>query len=112
MVLHGDRDTVVVEINAIQLVRQYLVLNGRLAAVDGSPAALPDANTTTTITLADGRTQTTDEFTDAGRTLVRLVRVAQLGHAWSGGDDALPYNDAHLPNATALLEAFVDEHCV
>jgi hypothetical protein len=37
------------------------------------------------------------------------VRVPALGHAWSGGDDSLPYNDAEAPDATAMLGEFVIE---
>ena len=58
---------------------------------------------------APGRTATTIEYRDGGRTLVRMVRVDALGHAWSGGDAAFPYNDREPPDATALLGAFVAE---
>jgi poly(hydroxyalkanoate) depolymerase family esterase len=110
LVIHGDRDSVVAPINAVQLVRQFLVLDGRLAATDTPPRELPEPDATTTVTLADGGTQTTIDFVDSGRTLARLVRVAHLGHAWSGGDESLPYNDSRLPKATTLLEAFIDDH--
>jgi poly(3-hydroxybutyrate) depolymerase len=32
--------------------------------------------------------------------------VTGLGHAWSGGDASLAYNDAEAPDATALVGAF------
>ncbi len=38
-----------------------------------------------------------------GRLVVRYVSIAALGHAWSGGDDALPFNDAQGPDATAMV---------
>jgi poly(3-hydroxybutyrate) depolymerase len=44
-----------------------------------------------------------------GRLVARHILVDGLGHAWSGGDAALPYNDAAPPDATALLGAFVRE---
>ena len=107
--VQGGRDEVVAEINAVQLVRQYLVLGRRLAPEtlprDGFPA--PDAQTTQT--LADGRAMTISDYRDGERTLVRLVRVPDLGHAWSGGDAALSYNDPRPPDATALLGEFVIE---
>jgi poly(3-hydroxybutyrate) depolymerase len=43
------------------------------------------------------------EWSCDGRPLVRLVEVEGLGHAWSGGDTALPYNDAAAPDAAAML---------
>jgi poly(3-hydroxybutyrate) depolymerase len=49
----------------------------------------------------------TREWSCDGRPLVRLVEVEGLGHAWSGGDAALPYNDAAAPDATAMLEAWL-----
>jgi poly(hydroxyalkanoate) depolymerase family esterase len=108
LVIHGGADRVVAAINAVQLVRQYLVLNGRLIATDEPPSELPPPDAETTVVLGDARTQTTVEYGKPAQ--VRLVRVPQLAHAWSGGDEALPYNDSHLPSATALLAAFVAEH--
>jgi hypothetical protein len=52
---------------------------------------------------------TISDYRDGERTLVRLIRVPDLGHAWSGGDAALPYNDPRPPDATALLGEFVVE---
>ncbi len=49
---------------------------------------------------------TTDDYRLAGRLFARLVRVSELGHAWSGGDGAFAYNDPRPPDATALLGAF------
>jgi len=46
---------------------------------------------------------------EGASTLVRMVRVDGLGHAWSGGDAAFPYNDPGPPDATALLGVFVAE---
>ena len=34
---------------------------------------------------------------------MRLVEVDGLGHAWSGGDAALPFNDVAAPDAAAML---------
>jgi poly(3-hydroxybutyrate) depolymerase len=42
-----------------------------------------------------------------GRLVVRHVDVTGLGHAWSGGDTALEYNDAAAPDATALVGGFI-----
>jgi poly(hydroxyalkanoate) depolymerase family esterase len=37
------------------------------------------------------------------RELVRVVRHPKLGHAWAGGDETYPFNDAKAPDATGLL---------
>jgi poly(3-hydroxybutyrate) depolymerase len=57
--------------------------------------------------LPSGRTVTTSEFRDASGAVVRMVRVAGLDHAWSGGDKSYPYNDPEPPDATKLIAGFV-----
>jgi poly(3-hydroxybutyrate) depolymerase len=107
--VQGGRDEVVAGINAVQLVRQYLVLNRRLAPESLPRDELPAPDAQTTQTLAEGRAMTISDYRDGERTLVRLLRVPDLGHAWSGGDAALSYNDPRPPDATALLGEFVVE---
>jgi poly(hydroxyalkanoate) depolymerase family esterase len=109
LVMHGSDDHVVALRNARQLVRQYLVFNGRLEAQATPPDTLPPPDLETVQAVAPGRTATTIEYRDAGRTVVRMIQVDGLGHAWSGGDAAFPYNDPRPPDATALLAAFVAE---
>ena len=109
LVVHGGDDHIVALRNARQLVRQYLVFNGRLDAQTMPPDELPPPDRETTQEVSAGRTATTIEYRDGSRTLVRMVRVDGLGHAWSGGDAAFPYNDREPPDATALLGAFVAE---
>ena len=69
-------------------------------------SALPVADHETRTTLASGRTEVVREWRSDGRLVARLVEVTGLGHAWSGGDPALAYNDAEAPDATALVGAF------
>jgi poly(hydroxyalkanoate) depolymerase family esterase len=107
--IRGGRDETVAEINAIQLVRQYLVRNGRLEAEDRPPAELPPPDAQSSQQVGGGRTMTTIDYRVGGRALVRLGRVPELGNAWSGGDAALSYNDPEPPDATALLGEFVVE---
>jgi poly(hydroxyalkanoate) depolymerase family esterase len=107
LVMHGADDHVVALRNARQLVRQYLVFNGLLAARQTASDELPPPDGETTQEVAPGRTTTTSEYRDGLRTLIRMIRVDGLGHAWSGGDPGFPYNDPQPPDATALLGAFV-----
>ena len=106
-VVHGDADDVVSEVNAVHLVRQFLVLNGR-ATGDGPRDEWPPADVDATSTLPGGRSIRSVEYRDGPRRLVHAVRVAGLGHAWSGGDAAFPYNDPAPPDATAELGRFVE----
>jgi hypothetical protein len=111
LVISGSSDPVVAEINTIQLVRQYLVFNGGPAPTPSPPDALPAADEESTSTLASGRAVTVSDYRLDGRLVVRRVRVVGLAHAWSGGDDAFPYNDPNPPDATALLAQFVADAC-
>jgi poly(3-hydroxybutyrate) depolymerase len=95
-------DSIVAEKNAIELLRQFLVFNGRLPP----HAALPDADARVTTPQPDGRTVTIDDYADAGRVVARRVQISGLGHAWSGGDAVFAYNDSRSPDATALFGEF------
>jgi poly(hydroxyalkanoate) depolymerase family esterase len=107
--IQGGRDEVVAPINAIQLVRQYLVRNGCLEPLERPPAELPPAAAEASRDVGANRTVDTLDYRIGNRVVVRLVRVPALGHAWSGGDAALPYNDGEPPDATALLGEFIIE---
>jgi poly(hydroxyalkanoate) depolymerase family esterase len=106
MVISGSDDTVVAEINAIQLVRQYLIFNGRLSP-RSAPDALPPADSETASSLDAGRAMMVSDYLEGKRLAVRRVHVTGLAHAWSGGDNAFPYNDPNPPDATELLAEFV-----
>ena len=112
LAVHGESDPVVSPRNAAALVLQYLHLNGH-ASVQSTPgdagattSALPAADNEARTTLASGRTEVVREWRSDGRLVARLVEVTGLGHAWSGGNPALAYNDAEAPDATALVGAF------
>lgn len=47
------------------------------------------------------------DYKRQGKVRVSLHQIEQLGHAWSGGPARLAYSDAHGPDATRLVWAFV-----
>jgi len=108
LAIHGESDNVVAQTNATALVRQYL-------RFDGHPAVPTPMRTETSLPASDaetremrnGRMSTTREWRCDGRLVVRYVSIAGLGHAWSGGDDAVPFTDERGPDATVLLAAFI-----
>ncbi|MFO1395773.1 MAG: PHB depolymerase family esterase [Burkholderiales bacterium] len=110
LAVQGGDDPVVAPRNAIALVRQYLRLNGH-PAVDAAAdaAALPPPDAQRTVVQAGGRAEVVQEWRRDGRLIARCVSIAGLGHAWSGGDPTLAYNDASPPDATALVGAFLDD---
>jgi poly(3-hydroxybutyrate) depolymerase len=107
LAIHGERDGVVAPVNAFQLVRQYLALNGH-AKIDGAADARPSPDFESIVALADGRKMKVGEYRDGRRVVTRLIEVPQLAHAWSGGDPAYEYNDPNPPDATDLLAEFVE----
>jgi poly(hydroxyalkanoate) depolymerase family esterase len=107
LAIHGEADSVVNVRNAVALVRQYLRFNAH-PAVDSaivSKIALPMADAEQRARVNE-RTTTTRDWRIGGALVVRYVTVTELGHAWSGGDDALPNNDPHGPDATELAIEF------
>ncbi|MCC6198349.1 MAG: PHB depolymerase family esterase [Burkholderiales bacterium] len=111
LAIHGERDDVVRPVNAVALVRQYLALNAH-PAIAGQPhgtPALPDPDREAAIRTPEGRTQMVRDWYRDGRLVARHVEVTDLGHAWSGGDTALVYNDAAAPDAMALVGAFIED---
>ena len=109
LAIHGASDTLIAPVNAIALVRQYLRFNGHpaLCADTNSSAALPKADIEQTDATGDDRDVKTSEWRIDDRVVVRYVAISGLGHAWSGGDESLPFNDARVPDASELLGEFI-----
>jgi len=100
IVVHGMADDAVHPVNGRLLARQFLTYNGledRLESANDSPV-LPDGN------VRDAR------FGRWNRDIVRLVEVGGLGHAWSGGDAAVPYHSDVGPDASWLMWQFFRQH--
>lgn len=108
LVIQGSADTTVAPVNAVFLVRQFLLFNG-LAPEELPPgAALPPAQ------MRAVHPRAADYFMSeyyAGRRLAaRLLTIPGLGHAWSGGDPAYEYCDERHLDATALVCDFFASH--
>ncbi len=104
LIVHGDSDDVVAQVNGDQLEMQCLQLNGALAQ-DGKLAAAVKVK----VGSAHSKVMARD-YRAGNRVIVRACRVAGLKHGWSGGDPALPFNSAQGPNASALMWEFFRLH--
>ena len=102
IVVHGDADRVVAPKNAEQLGLAFLRLNG---FVDRSGAWMAGTLRET----RDGAAQIHD-YLMSNRRLLRVCSVAGLGHAWAGGDEAVPFHSETGPDASALIWAFFRDH--
>ncbi|MFL9876136.1 extracellular catalytic domain type 1 short-chain-length polyhydroxyalkanoate depolymerase [Paraburkholderia megapolitana] len=98
IIVHGDADQVVAPVNADQLALQFARLNGFVGA-DG-------AWKTGEIREDRKASVVTRDYVRGGRRVIRLCHVAGLSHAWSGGDDAVPFHSSKGPDVSALLWEF------
>lgn len=98
IILHGDADHVVAPINAEQLAAQFLRLNRMVDAAGKRKSGEVREERKVGVVTRD--------YVRGGRRVVRLCRVQGLGHAWSGGDDAVPFHSSKGPDASALVWEF------
>jgi poly(3-hydroxybutyrate) depolymerase len=98
VIVHGELDSVVSNTNAEQLTTEFLRLNGFLDAKGAwrSGEMREEAQD-------DGAVK---DFIKGGRRVVRSYIVRGLGHAWSGGDDTVPFHSSRGPDASAVLWEF------
>jgi poly(hydroxyalkanoate) depolymerase family esterase len=106
LILHGNADDVVNRRNAELLVRQFLGWNGYFPnPSDWSNAAMPPVDDSH-LKTPYGHPYILRDYGQPGRAPVRECEVVGMGHAWSGGDSALPYHDELGPDASALMVEF------
>ncbi|RZA33923.1 MAG: PHB depolymerase family esterase [Lysobacteraceae bacterium] len=100
LMVQGEQDKVVRPINQFQLARQWLQLNG----LPVGPA--------TRVTVKPGtrngsrNAHDVDDYLVGRKLLLRVVRIANLGHAWSGGDPAGKFSDKAGPDASRMMLDF------
>jgi poly(hydroxyalkanoate) depolymerase family esterase len=108
LIVHGAKDATVAPVNAVYLVRQFLLFHGFDPAALPTGAALPRPGLLP-IGFRSGERFDGDYY--VGRRLAaRLVTIPGLGHAWSGGDPAHPYFDGEHVEATRLVCDFFAAH--
>jgi poly(hydroxyalkanoate) depolymerase family esterase len=98
LLIHGTADDVVNPVNLNQLEAQFLQLNGLLDEAGG----LRESH----VKESQHETAVKRDYFRDGRCVVRTYQVADLGHAWSGGDDSVPFHASHGPEASREIWAF------
>lgn len=101
MIIQGLADEVVSEDNANALTKQFLYLNNLDMKSKGSTTKYHGG--------------TPDEYTHTAypnnrNSLVELIKIKSLNHAWSGGDEKLPFNCEHCVNASAMIWNFFKKY--
>jgi poly(hydroxyalkanoate) depolymerase family esterase len=106
IVVHGSGDNVVRPVNGDQVVEQWLATNG-LAAPGSAAADLARPSAVVRGQVDNGHPYIRYRWSDSrGRPVQEYLKVAGLGHAWSGGDRTGSYTDARGPDATEAMWEF------
>ncbi|HME37921.1 MAG TPA: PHB depolymerase family esterase [Steroidobacteraceae bacterium] len=105
LVIHGDRDTTVNPVNADQIIEQMKECIEFADPAAGAVLAGSHVHIAT-----EGHAYRQQDYTQQGRLMLRKILVDGLGHAWSGGDSRLEFNDAQAPDAGQLILDFVMSH--
>ncbi|MBA5686364.1 PHB depolymerase family esterase [Duganella sp. LX47W] len=104
ILIQGEVDRVVRPINQRQLLEQGLLLNGLPAGMAAKVSSVPGGR-------AGSRKAHQIQDYYVGRTLLlRVARIAQLEHAWSGGDPAVPFHASGGPDAGQMMLDFFARH--
>jgi len=102
LLVHGDLDHSVVPDNALASASLWLDLLPH-------PHAMPAPGHGRLVQRGTRRAYTRTDWKLAGQNYVSLIRVAGLGHAWSGGSKAQAFSDPAGPDALKLaLRFFAD----
>lgn len=111
LIIHGAHDEVVNPINLAQLRLQMLAVNHMLGEAGEPELDAPHlAAGCACVPVAAPSAAQIHAYRRADRTLVQTCLVPELGHAWSGGDDTVPYHAAIGPDASALAWSFFSAH--
>jgi poly(hydroxyalkanoate) depolymerase family esterase len=102
ILLQGEEDHVVRPVNQSQLTRQAMLLN-RL------PHGAPVEVATKLGTKSSHPYRVQDVYNER-RLMLRVAQIAELKHAWSGGDERLSYNSGAGPDASKMLLDFFGKH--
>ncbi|WP_310571383.1 PHB depolymerase family esterase [Gemmatimonas sp.] len=108
LVVHGGKDAVVSVRNADETARQFAALHD---LVRGEAGQAPLVGAEMPPRVEHGYTVQERHWNDAGgRVAVTLVRVDELGHAWSGGSPSGTFTDSAGPKASQLIATFIAQH--
>lgn len=108
-IFHGLQDKTVVPKNADDLAVSWIAAND--LADDGSRNNSVPANPVSTVFgTSSGDTFTTATYNDRnGQELIQVVKVTNMGHAWSGRSGAA-YTYPAGPDETSLMYSFLSRH--
>jgi poly(hydroxyalkanoate) depolymerase family esterase len=104
ILIQGHADKVVRPINQHQLTQQFMVLN-QLQNTDARPTVLKRSGRG-----RKAQSYQIDDYVVRRKLLLRVCRVSELGHAWSGGDGTIKFHAGSGPEASKLMWDFFARH--
>jgi poly(hydroxyalkanoate) depolymerase family esterase len=102
LVIHGDEDSTVHPRNAGQIIEQLRAFARYAGGVADPLTESPEVRVTEA-----RRAYRQQDYLQNKRIVLRKIIVEGMGHAWSGGDERHPFNDAAGPDASRLIWDFV-----
>jgi poly(3-hydroxybutyrate) depolymerase len=102
LVIHGDQDATVHPGNAAQIIEQLRAFARYAGGVSDPLTESPELRLSGSV-----RAYRQQDYLHNERILLRRIIVEGMGHAWSGGDERHPFNDAAGPDASRLIWDFV-----
>jgi poly(hydroxyalkanoate) depolymerase family esterase len=102
ILIQGEGDSVVRPVNQHQLARQSLLLNrlGGAAKITEKPEGRGGRH----------NAHRFHDFYEGRKLLLRVAQIADLEHAWSGGDPTLAFNAKAGPDASKMMLEFFSRH--
>jgi len=102
ILIQGEDDPVVHPVNQAQLARQAMLLN----------QLPPDSPVEVVLKVGNkrGHTYQLRDVYHGRKLMLRVARIAELKHAWSGGDERLSFNSAVGPDASKMMLNFFSRH--
>ena len=102
ILIQGEDDHVVRPINQVQLARQAMLVN-QLPANSPEKMALK-------LGTKRGHPYQVRDVLRGRKVMLRVARIAELKHAWSGGDERISFNSGRGPNASKMMLDFFSRH--
>ncbi len=109
LLVHGGKDAVVNVRNSEESAAQWVGVHDRLRSGASQPALVPDGEVS--VRQENGYTIDERSWRDTARVAqVTLLRIEELGHAWSGGSPAGSFVDPKGPDISRRVARFCAAH--
>lgn len=107
ILIHGEQDGIVRPINLLHLTRQFTELN-HLSGSKAAPMLIKEGRKAGG--PRSGNAYSTREYVIGNKPILKICEIAQLDHAWSGGDASVRFHERKGPDASKMMWDFFSKH--